>query len=768
MSRIDAVGQQLNRAVDLQMSKHPEEAFVEYLNCVNRISDILRPLMYQLSSPQGFYQQQEEQLQRLFHFGRECFFQCETMYTEKLQQMVSQQQQMKNSPQPSAPPILTISQPNYQPNNRPLSASFSSFSSNVLLPPPPSPSYRSSPTPVSPSPYFYPIASEGSTPRSNTPSISSSTSNSTLASGGWTVVNVKPRFKDREIEQLQKQFEAIDSKSRDGRLDIAEFSQSFGCIPMGMDKRKGSVLSDFIWRPKCKVGSFGFNSSLFALFDQNKSTFIELDDYKNTLGILLFGSKEEQLQLAFGMFDRDHRGYISREDYLYIMNLIADNLEHMGFTLYSDRQQCTTQFLAIFNAMSSNGKFVTKSEFITCNTQRPHLLGSLGLISSNQPFFARTLPKSGFAVAPGHSSWNKMLNMMLGIRSSQEQANWLFNKGYIGSKQQQTFEEYLVREQDFSLCISITLPPLIDTYSVYRDAYNTYMFTDFAPVIFKKIRSLFGITEEEYFMSLSPEQFFGHLLQGKLTSLSEKLTEGKSGNFFFYSHNGLFLCKTISTGELNTFRRILPYYYQHICENPDTLLCRFYGLHQLNNVAFVVMGNVFETDYKMKEIFDLKGSTYKRTNPDIKGVRKDLDFIELGRKLRISEPRRSKLLNQLSQDTKLLEAMQIIDYSLLVGIADNPNADLIPRNQSGSIVRISPNVSNRKRPPFYQTFDGGLLSDDGKEIYYLGIIDTLIEYGMLKFAEHQIKSLIQGNDISVIEPKDYSARFIRFMLQSIE
>jgi hypothetical protein len=38
-------------------------------------------------------------------------------------------------------------------------------------------------------------------------------------------------------------------------------------------------------------------------------------------------------------------------------------------------------------------------------------------------------------------------------------------------------------------------------------------------------------------MSSGPEQLLGNLLLSSLTTLSENVTDGKSGNFFFYTHD---------------------------------------------------------------------------------------------------------------------------------------------------------------------------------------------------------------------------------------
>lgn len=66
--------------------------------------------------------------------------------------------------------------------------------------------------------------------------------------------------------------------------------------------------------------------------------------------------------------------------------------------------------------------------------------------------------------------------------------------------------------------------------------------------------------------------------------------------------------------------------------------------------------------------------------------------------------------------------------------------------------------------PFYESHDGGILSADGKVIYFIGIIDTLTFFGAKKKLEYTLKSLRYGNTtISCIPPQYYGERFIQFM-----
>eukprot|EP01126_Amoeba_proteus_P060920 TRINITY_DN8120_c0_g1_i13.p1 TRINITY_DN8120_c0_g1~~TRINITY_DN8120_c0_g1_i13.p1 ORF type:complete len:145 (-),score=30.66 TRINITY_DN8120_c0_g1_i13:374-748(-) len=58
-------------------------------------------------------------------------------------------------------------------------------------------------------------------------------------------------------------------------------------------------------------------------------------------------------------------------------------------------------------------------------------------------------------------------------------------------------------------------------------------------------------------------------------------------------------------------------YYQHLSENPDTLLLRFYGSYALkpphaHSIYIVVFQNVFNTSKNLHETYDLKGSWVNR------------------------------------------------------------------------------------------------------------------------------------------------------------
>lgn len=63
-------------------------------------------------------------------------------------------------------------------------------------------------------------------------------------------------------------------------------------------------------------------------------------------------------------------------------------------------------------------------------------------------------------------------------------------------------------------------------------------FFDYAPYVFQELRNLFGIRTEDYLKSIGPENMLSNLLKGNLNTLTELVSCGKSGSFFYYSVDG--------------------------------------------------------------------------------------------------------------------------------------------------------------------------------------------------------------------------------------
>lgn len=163
--------------------------------------------------------------------------------------------------------------------------------------------------------------------------------------------------------------------------------------------------------------------------------------------------------------------------------------------------------------------------------------------------------------------------------------------------------------------------------------------------------------------------------------LSELGSPGKSGSFFYFSRDYKYIIKTIHHAEHKFLRKILKDYYQHVINNPNTLLSQFYGLHRVKmpygkKIHFVVMNNLFPPHRDVHTTFDLKGSTIGRDyreedlekNP--RATLKDLNWLRRKQNLELGIQKKKLFLEQLQRDVALLKRLHIMDYSLLVGIHD--------------------------------------------------------------------------------------------------
>lgn len=95
--------------------------------------------------------------------------------------------------------------------------------------------------------------------------------------------------------------------------------------------------------------------------------------------------------------------------------------------------------------------------------------------------------------------------------------------------------------------------------------------------------------------------------------------------------------------------------------------------HLRRKVHFVVMTSVFDTPAQINTIYDLKGSLVGRAatqkERDSGGVLKDQDLLSDKRKIHLGA-KKEAFMAQLQKDAMFLAKLNIMDYSLLVGIHD--------------------------------------------------------------------------------------------------
>ncbi|KAF4456540.1 1-phosphatidylinositol-4-phosphate 5-kinase [Fusarium austroafricanum] len=411
----------------------------------------------------------------------------------------------------------------------------------------------------------------------------------------------------------------------------------------------------------------------------------------------------------------------------------------------------------------------------------------------------------GTKVDENHANWETAYNMLTGIRVSVSRTNAKLDRELtdadFDTKQKSTFD--------------------IAGNELVPSAKYDFKFKDYAPWVFRRLRSLFRLDPADYLMSLT----------GKYI-LSELGSPGKSGSFFYFSRDYKYIIKTIHHAEHKFLRKILKEYYQHVKDNPNMLLSQFYGLHRVKmpygkKIHFVVMNNLFPPHRDIHTTFDLKGSTIGRDykeedlekNP--RATLKDLNWLRRQRSLELGIQKKRMFLEQLQRDVALLKRLQIMDYSLLVGIHDvsrgneenlrdktlqvfNPGGEKSPDDEPNSVLLRTPSklenqrkarelrqMIRQERPvPMGQSAnkmpdelqegqhrpgwvfgqdDGGFRATHedntpGDEIYYLGVIDCLTHYGIIKKIEHFWKGLSSDKtQISALPPDQYGDRFYHFI-----
>ena len=320
---------------------------------------------------------------------------------------------------------------------------------------------------------------------------------------------------------------------------------------------------------------------------------------------------------------------------------------------------------------------------------------------------------------------------------------------------------------------------------------------ELAPTIFSIIRTREGITNTVIKNSLSPE-----LNRDMVFKAGEG--QGKSGSFFFFSHDRKFIIKTMNEEEYKTFQGMFRKYYKHILKNEFSLLARIYGIftvykEKITPVHLILMGNTVKLHGKgegLKYIFDLKGSLINREwkmskNHKPSSTLKDINLLELKKDynlLKFTFDDKKLIMDMIKKDVELLCGAYIMDFSLLLAIEENQNfrehaGTLRKMTKTNSLGNRSIDSANSKSDisPKQKTTEGTIsknspfkefndkrhmyLSSNAQYIYHIAIIDYLQYYNFDKKMEHLVKTILRGTkaEISAVCPKRYSKRYIDFM-----
>ncbi|KAL0326239.1 UNVERIFIED_CONTAM: Phosphatidylinositol 4-phosphate 5-kinase [Sesamum radiatum] len=412
-------------------------------------------------------------------------------------------------------------------------------------------------------------------------------------------------------------------------------------------------------------------------------------------------------------------------------------------------------------------------------------------------FSGGEVKKPGQTISKGHKNYDLMLNLQLGIR-------------YSVGKHASILRDLKLSDFDPKEKFWTRFPPEGSKITPPHQSVE-FRWKDYCPVVFRHLRELFQVDPADYMLAICGND-----------ALRELSSPGKSGSFFYLTQDDRFMIKTVKKSEVKVLLKMLPSYYQHVCRYENSLVTKFYGVHCVKPVGgvktrFIVMGNLFCSEYRIHRRFDLKGSSHGRTTDKPEGeidettTLKDLDLNYV---FRLQTNWYQELIKQIDRDCEFLEAERIMDYSLLVGVhfRDDSTGDriglspfLLRTGKSDSyqnekfmrgcrfleaelqdmdrvlagrkpLIRLGANMPARaervaRRSDFNQYTPGGFRNltpfrsgETYEVVLYFGIIDILQDYDISKKLEHAYKSLqVDPTSISAVDPKLYSKRFRDFV-----
>ncbi|PHU16899.1 Phosphatidylinositol 4-phosphate 5-kinase 4 [Capsicum chinense] len=387
------------------------------------------------------------------------------------------------------------------------------------------------------------------------------------------------------------------------------------------------------------------------------------------------------------------------------------------------------------------------------------------------------MKKPGQPITKGHKNYDLVLSLQLGIR-------------YSTQKHASITREVKNLDFDPNEKFWTRFPPEGSKLTPPHQVVD-FKWKDYCPVVFKNLRELFGIDPAEYMLAICGND-----------ALRELSSPGKSGSNFYLTQDDRFIIKTLKKSEVKVLIRMLQSYYRHVRQYRSSLVTKFFGVHCVKMVGcpktrFVVMGNLFYSERVIHKRFDLKGSSYGRTTDKPGGEAdetttfKDLDLNFI---FQLRQSWYKELIRQIDIDCQFLEAENIMDYSLLIGLhicnySNNNEMNISPSGKAdaqdyclcdaespdkgqimekrNSPISLAANLPARamcvSRSGSESTSgQGGCEANNA--ILCLGIIDILQDYDISKRLEHAYKSLqVDPTSISAVDPKLYSKRFRDFI-----
>jgi len=332
-----------------------------------------------------------------------------------------------------------------------------------------------------------------------------------------------------------------------------------------------------------------------------------------------------------------------------------------------------------------------------------------------------------------------------------------------------------------------------------------FKFKEYMPLVFRNLRERFNVDEQLYARAF--------MIQPRLSSAS-----GNSGAKFLQTHDRRFYVKCISREEVEMMHNIMPKYHQFIVEvHADTMLPQYVAMYRTTvdskEYYYLVCRSIFSNIKKIHKKYDLKGSRVDREAKDSEKEKdlptfKDNDFSKDHGKVVIGDDHKENFMAKLKKDIDFLVSLNVMDYSLLIGIHDRERLDSSEEDDCDMIDGeedeedySGDDIDDELASPMDER-DGGMMfrreasinedqetlifeqenrfnsdyyavrcADESRhELYYLGIIDVLTYYGATKKAAHAAKTVKHGAhaEISTVKPQLYASRFLEFIESVVE
>ena len=184
------------------------------------------------------------------------------------------------------------------------------------------------------------------------------------------------------------------------------------------------------------------------------------------------------------------------------------------------------------------------------------------------------------------------------------------------------------------------------------------------------------------------------------------------------------------------------------------------------------MGNTlrFDNGNDVTRIYDLKGSTFSR---QVKGrtnnssTLKDQNFVSNQhdvQEINMSPQEIEKINTAIRRDTNFLASIQIMDYSILLGIESK--VQINSENFEHTVINAGRKQSVRSTAELQRFKRHRFVSPEGMQTYHVSIIDFLQLWNCQKKAEQFAKTTIlraNKKQLSAVEPAFYRTRFQKFM-----